>query len=97
MKKLVLGLIAAPPLALLGWAAYLVLFASPEPPFDWYLSMSSAEHQARIVLLDHHFTVAAYVITWAIQLGYLAWIGLRWQAQKNHATPRAGSTTAESR
>jgi hypothetical protein len=24
-------------------------------------------------ILNHEFTVAAYVITWAIQLGYLAW------------------------
>jgi hypothetical protein len=36
-------------------------------------------------ILDHQFTVAAYVITWAIQLGYLAWLGLRWRAQKREA------------
>jgi hypothetical protein len=36
-------------------------------------------------LLDHQFTVAAYVLTWAIQLGYLAWLGLRWRAQKRLA------------
>jgi len=40
-------------------------------------------------LLDHQFTVAAYVITWAIQLGYLAWLGFKWRAQKRHATPPA--------
>ena len=28
-------------------------------------------------ILDHQFIVAAYVITWAIQLGYLAWLGLQ--------------------
>jgi hypothetical protein len=33
-------------------------------------------------ILDHQFTVAAYAVTWAIQLGYLAWLGLRWRAQK---------------
>ena len=33
-------------------------------------------------VLDHQFTVAAYAITWAIQLGYLAWIGMKWRAQK---------------
>jgi hypothetical protein len=36
-------------------------------------------------ILDHEFTVAAYVITWTIQLGYLAWLALRWRAQKRHA------------
>jgi threonine/homoserine/homoserine lactone efflux protein len=33
-------------------------------------------------ILDHEFTVAAYLVTWAIQLGYLAWLGLKWRAQK---------------
>jgi hypothetical protein len=33
-------------------------------------------------ILDHQFTVAAYVITWTIQLGYVAWLGLKWRAQK---------------
>ena len=36
-------------------------------------------------ILDHQFLVAAYTITWAIQLGYLAWLGLRWRAQKSEA------------
>jgi hypothetical protein len=36
----------------------------------------------KAAILNHQFVVAAYVITWAIQLGYLAWLGLRWQAQK---------------
>jgi len=40
-------------------------------------------------ILDHQFTVAAYVITWAIQLGYVAWIGLKWRAQKRSAVPPA--------
>jgi threonine/homoserine/homoserine lactone efflux protein len=33
-------------------------------------------------ILDHQFTVAAYAITWVIQLGYLAWLGVRWRAQR---------------
>jgi threonine/homoserine/homoserine lactone efflux protein len=33
-------------------------------------------------ILDHQFTVAAYVITWVIQLSYLAWLGMRWRAQR---------------
>jgi len=36
--------------------------------------------QAAIV--DHQFRVAAYVISWCIQLGYLAWLGYRWRVQK---------------
>jgi hypothetical protein len=36
-------------------------------------------------ILDHQFLVAAYAITWAIQLGYLAWLGLRWRAQKRQS------------
>jgi hypothetical protein len=36
-------------------------------------------------ILDHQFTVAAYVLTWVIQLVYLAWLGMRWRAQKRQA------------
>jgi hypothetical protein len=48
--------------------------------------MSVADHNALVALIDHRYTVAAYVITWAIQLGYLAWLGLRWQAKKLDTT-----------
>jgi hypothetical protein len=34
-------------------------------------------------ILDHQFRVAAYVVTWVIQLSYLAWLGYRWRAQKS--------------
>jgi hypothetical protein len=37
-------------------------------------------------ILDHHFTVAAYVITWVIQLGYLTWLTCKGRAQKRAAT-----------
>ena len=43
-------------------------------------------------ILDHQFVVAAYAITWAIQLGYLAWLGLRWRAQKRAAACPARSS-----
>jgi len=33
-------------------------------------------------ILDHQFRVAAYIITWVIQLSYLAWLGYKWRAQK---------------
>lgn len=36
-------------------------------------------------ILDHEFRVAAYIVTWAIQLGYLAWLAAKWQSQKRNA------------
>jgi hypothetical protein len=36
-------------------------------------------------ILDHQFRVAAYVVTWAIQLGYVAWLAAKWRAQKREA------------
>jgi hypothetical protein len=33
-------------------------------------------------ILDHQFTVAAYIATWVIQLGYLAYVGLKWRTAK---------------
>jgi threonine/homoserine/homoserine lactone efflux protein len=36
-------------------------------------------------ILDHQFRVAAYIITWVIQLGYLAWLGMKWRAQRRAA------------
>jgi hypothetical protein len=36
-------------------------------------------------ILDHRFTVAAYLITWVIQLGYLAWLGTKWRSQKRRS------------
>jgi len=40
-------------------------------------------------VLDHQFRVAAYIVTWAIQLSYLAWLGYRWRVQKRQE-PEAG-------
>ena len=39
-------------------------------------------------LLDHRFRVAAYAVVWTIQLGYLAWLGLRWRTLKRKAARR---------
>jgi hypothetical protein len=36
-------------------------------------------------ILDHQFTVAAYAITWVVQLSYLAFLGLKWRSQKRQA------------
>jgi CcmD family protein len=36
-------------------------------------------------ILDHQFLIAAYVVVWVIQLGYLSYLGLKWRAQKREA------------
>jgi len=33
-------------------------------------------------ILDHEFLVAAYAVTWALQLGYLAWLAWKWRSQR---------------
>jgi hypothetical protein len=38
--------------------------------------------------MGHKFFVAAYLCTWAIQLGYLLWIGAKWLGQRNKLQPR---------
>ena len=40
-------------------------------------------------ILDHQFLVAGYVATWAIQLGYLAFLFLKWRAQKREAARKS--------
>jgi hypothetical protein len=37
-------------------------------------------------ILDHQFVVAAYIVTWVIQLGYLAYLGLKWRAERRRAS-----------
>ncbi len=39
-------------------------------------------------LLNHEFTVAAYTVTWVIQLVYLAFLALKWRAEKRNAGAR---------
>jgi len=36
-------------------------------------------------ILDHQFVAAAYTVTWVIQLGYLAWLGMKWRSEKRNA------------
>jgi hypothetical protein len=36
-------------------------------------------------VLDHQFVTAAYIVTWVIQLGYLAFLGFKWRAEKRKA------------
>jgi threonine/homoserine/homoserine lactone efflux protein len=43
-------------------------------------------------VLDHQFLIAAYTVTWVLQLGYLAWLGLKWRAEKRNAERRTHRT-----
>ena len=40
-------------------------------------------------ILDHQFLIAAYAVTWTIQLGYLAFLGMKWRAQKREAARKS--------
>lgn len=40
-------------------------------------------------ILDHQFRVAAYVVTWVVQLIYLARLAAKWRSQRRQAA-RAG-------
>jgi hypothetical protein len=40
-------------------------------------------------VLDHQFVVAAYTVTWVIQLSYLAYLGLKWRGEKRNAERRS--------
>ncbi len=45
----------------------------------------------RAAQLDHQFLIAAYVVTWVIQLGYLAWVAYRWRSESKTAERRKHS------
>jgi hypothetical protein len=76
MKKILFQLVGVVALALFVRAAYLVLAAPPDPAFG------TANHDVVIARLDHVFRQAAYSIAWAIQLGYLAWVGRKWSNER---------------
>jgi hypothetical protein len=48
------------------------------------LQIAGAQMDQKAVL-DHEFVIAAYVVTWVVQLGYVAWLALKWRAQKRDA------------
>jgi len=41
-------------------------------------------------ILNHQFVTAAYIVTWVLQLGYVAYLGLKWQAEKRKSRSRNG-------
>jgi hypothetical protein len=36
-------------------------------------------------MIDHQYRVAAYVVTWLVQSGYVIWLAMKWRAQKREA------------
>lgn len=76
MKKFFFSLLALLSAALFVRVAYLVL-ASPSEP-----ALTAPNHDAIVDQLNHMFRQAAYSITWAIQLGYVAWLGFKWRSEK---------------
>lgn len=82
MKRTFFFILALISAGLFVRVAYLVLASPPDPAF------SAPNHDAIVVHLNHLFRQAAYSITWAIQLGYVAWLGLKWSAEKQIDRPR---------
>ena len=79
MRKLFSTLLAVAAAGLLVRVIYLVITSPPDP------ALTAPDHDAIVAQLNHIFRQAAYMITWAIQLGYLAWLGLNWRSQKHSA------------
>ncbi len=43
-------------------------------------------------ILDHQFMVAAYAVTWFIQLSYLGWLAVKWGREKRAEKVRGRSS-----
>lgn len=69
MSRLIIPLAIVAAAALFGGA----YFWATHPP-------AYADTMAKVI--DHHFVVAAYTVTWIVQLSYLTWLGLKWRGQK---------------
>ncbi len=76
MKKLAIVLFVVAVAALYGW--------------DYRWAFDLFHFASRSAAIDHHFVVAAYTITWTIQLGYLIWLGLKWRSQQREAARTTG-------
>jgi hypothetical protein len=71
MKKAAIALYALASASLFAWFYYWAFYLAP-----------GTDEKA---VLDHEFVVAAYAITWAVQLGYVTWLAVKWNAQKRNA------------
>jgi len=75
-KKTIFAVLALISAGLFVRVAYLVLAGPPDP------ALNTPNHDAIVAHLNHMFRQAAYAITWAIQLGYLSWLGLKWRTEE---------------
>jgi len=83
MKKFLSILLVLASVGLAAGAVYLMASAPAEPPRDWPAHMTVQQHALLIGPIDHSYRVAAYLITWAIQLGYLGWLATKWRTAKH--------------
>lgn len=81
MKRVLATLLSLAAAALAIWSIYLLISAPAEPASNWRMSMSEEQHALLITPINHAYRVSAYAVTWAIQLGYLAWMSVRWEKQ----------------
>ena len=82
MKRFLSILLVLASAGLAAGAVYLMAFAPAEPPRDWPAHMTMQQHAILIGPIDHSYRVAAYLITWAIQLGYVGWLAMKWRPAK---------------
>ena len=68
MKKAAIALYAVASAALFAWFYYSAYYLAP------------AGDEAAV--LNHRFVVAAYAITWTVQLSYLSWLAAKWSGQR---------------
>jgi hypothetical protein len=59
------------------------------------MDQNAVQAATQSAILDHQFRVAAYVITWAVQIGYVVWLTIKLRAQKREAA-RLGIDAARS-
>jgi hypothetical protein len=82
MKKILTTLLALVSAGLAAGAIYCMVSAPAEPAPDWRMHISDQQHALLIAPIDHAYRLSAYLITWAIQLGYIAWLAGKWRARE---------------
>ena len=88
MKKTHARIAALVPIALFAWAIFTLATAPAEPAGDWRLHLTQQQHDLMVAPIDHAYRVTAYILTWAIQFGYLAYVGIKWSAQSSQPGDR---------
>ena len=71
MKKLILSFVFVIAALVAGWA--------------YYQAVRVGATMGPDQRIDNQFVVAAYVVTWVVQLTYLGWLAVKWGAQKRES------------